>query len=162
MFATVVSSLVSGARLSCRSGLLPRGPRGLQRKGSMDHGACPNDSWLHVGEPVQMSLCLANEERRTRVLVTGEIDIVTAAELHAFIKRAAGPGVTELMIDLTDVTFLDSSGIRVLIQAASEAAEAKIGFSLLCPSSNTAVGRVLDILQIGRTITVLKTDSRPR
>ncbi len=124
----------------------------------MHHQACLTKSCEHVGDPVQMSMSAANEAQGTRVLVGGEVDIATAAELHGFISRAARPGSAALLIDLTAVTFIDSTGMRFLLLAAHEAETAKVGFSLLCPVSNTAVGRVLDILQIGLRIPIVATE----
>lgn len=81
--------------------------------------------------------------------------MASAPALRAFMGKAADVGCTDLLIDLTDVTFLDSSGVRVLVVAAREAEAANIGFTLLCPASNRVVGRILEILQIGLAVTIV-------
>jgi stage II sporulation protein AA (anti-sigma F factor antagonist) len=48
------------------------------------------------------------------VSVTGEIDLANADAMQAVIARAATQTV---VLDLTDVTFLDSSGIRAIDRA---------------------------------------------
>ena len=55
--------------------------------------------------------------------VNGEIDILTAPQLSRAICEALEKSATALVIDLTEVTFLASVGMSVLV-AAQEAADA--------------------------------------
>ncbi|HRW38484.1 MAG TPA: STAS domain-containing protein [Aquihabitans sp.] len=59
----------------------------------------------------------------TPVLVTvaGEVDAEAAPEL---VEAIAGSGGSDLAFDLAGVTFIDSSGLRVIAGAAGEAEEA--------------------------------------
>jgi anti-anti-sigma factor len=45
--------------------------------------------------------------------VAGEVDMATAPQLRAALTKAAGQHA-ELAVDLTNVSYLDSAGIRVL------------------------------------------------
>lgn len=52
------------------------------------------------------------------IAFAGELDMATAGGMHAALDpwiRAGGP----VTVDLSEVTFMDSSGIHVLLQAAS-------------------------------------------
>lgn len=49
------------------------------------------------------------------VAVGGEIDVYTAPTLRERLEAVLGSGVTKLCIDLTDVQFLDSTGLGVLV-----------------------------------------------
>jgi anti-sigma B factor antagonist len=51
------------------------------------------------------------------VAVRGELDLYTAPLLWETIDAAIAATPHELVIDLTDVTFLDSSGLSVLVRA---------------------------------------------
>jgi anti-sigma B factor antagonist len=54
----------------------------------------------------------------TVVSLAGELDIATAPEAAAALRRAAqGTDTTEIIIDLADLRFLDATGIRVLLDA---------------------------------------------
>ncbi|MFI7609176.1 STAS domain-containing protein [Micromonospora sp. NPDC049366] len=78
----------------------------------------------------------------------GEIDLATADALDAALADALGrPGVTEVVVDLTDVTFLDSSGIRALVGAANNARRA--GTTLRVVDPQPVVARVLWITGVG-------------
>lgn len=52
------------------------------------------------------------------VRVTGEIDIATADTVRAAVATAMEHGLTRLVIDMAGVSFMDSSGIAVLLEAA--------------------------------------------
>ena len=61
----------------------------------------------------QFSIVTRDEAPWTVVVVTGEVDMATAPELEEAIARADGP----MAIDLSAVAFMDSSGLRTLINA---------------------------------------------
>lgn len=82
-------------------------------------------------------------DERITLEVAGELDLVTGPVLEAAIlpHRAAGRHV---VLDLTEVPYIDSMGIAVLIRSASDAAGGGWSFSVL-PRMAPAVARVLDI-----------------
>ena len=51
------------------------------------------------------------------VRVHGEVDVYTAPQLWETLDAAIAGTPHELVIDLSDVTFLDSSGLAVLVRA---------------------------------------------
>ena len=60
----------------------------------------------------------------------GEIDYATADVVQSTVAHFLDAGFSHIVIDLRKVTFLDSSGLRVLIEARQAAAERKISFSV--------------------------------
>lgn len=55
---------------------------------------------------------------RTHVVEAGgELDLYSAPELKARIWNAIDAGKTRLIMDLTEVTFIDSTGLSVLVAA---------------------------------------------
>lgn len=82
----------------------------------------------------------ASRRDGTTVLsVRGELDIATAPQVSAAIDGAAGP----LVIDLTETTFLDSTGLRTLTGLSRQQGGGDV--ALVCPSSNRAVLLVLEL-----------------
>jgi len=58
------------------------------------------------------------EGGRARVTVSGEVDLFTAPELKAALRDLiTGHDVTDVTIDLSQATFLDSTGIAALFGA---------------------------------------------
>jgi anti-anti-sigma factor len=62
---------------------------------------------------------IAREQYGTtvRVLVAGELDIATTPQLHAQLAHEQGNGATAIVLDLSDVTFMDSTGLHALLSA---------------------------------------------
>ena len=87
-----------------------------------------DDARLDVNTDVDGALVLA-----------GEIDSYTAPDLAE--RLEADP--TLVVLDLTDVTFIDSSGLRVLVEGHRRRVEA--GSSLTLRSPSAAVQRLLEI-----------------
>ena len=73
--------------------------------------------------------------------VEGEIDAHTAPRLAAALAEV--PDADVVVAHFDGVTFMDSSGLRVLVEATSHAAEA--GRQLIICSPTAAVRRVVEI-----------------
>lgn len=50
------------------------------------------------------------------VSIAGELDLSTAQTLSQHVDQHLSTGVTDLTLDLGDISFMDSSGLRVLIE----------------------------------------------
>jgi anti-sigma B factor antagonist len=62
-------------------------------------------------EVVEQSL----SSHQALLVVNGRLNAVTAPELKARIKRLVNDGFVQLVIDLVNVSFIDSSGIAALV-----------------------------------------------
>jgi len=88
------------------------------------------------GNPVSSSLFDASIELRGATAIvhaSGEVDIASAPALAARIDQALADDPRELIVDLSQVTLLDSSGLGVLIQVLKglESGEAKTALRLV-------------------------------
>lgn len=89
----------------------------------------------------------ALDEGGLLVSAVGEVDVSCASELRDAIDAAlATDGVASVTVDLSQVPYIDSTGIGVLVGSAHRAAEASCGFAVEGPQRN--VRRVLDMLGI--------------
>ncbi|HET8680607.1 MAG TPA: STAS domain-containing protein [Micromonosporaceae bacterium] len=78
------------------------------------------------------------------VWVHGEVDLNTEAQLTQALRGAvAGQQADELVVDLAGVPFLDSSGVRALLQARAAAAER--GMSMRVRNPQDLVAQVLRV-----------------
>jgi len=69
-----------------------------------------------TSSPIEMSSSgTATRVTRTggqaTITVIGEIDIGSAPELHACLEQCLAEGSTEIILDMSDMTFIDSSGL---------------------------------------------------
>ena len=83
------------------------------------------------------------------VMLRGEIDAHTAPALA---DALAALTTERVVIDLSGVDFVDSSGLRVLIQAHQQADEA--GRSLVLARPSTSVRRLLEISGLNDYLTI--------
>jgi anti-sigma B factor antagonist len=98
---------------------------------------------------VDLSIDILTDEISTVVALTGDLDIQTAPALRE--RLAALPDEARIVIvDLSAVEFLDSSGVGVLVGAAEECREAGRSLRLACPPP-----RVQKVFRISRLAEVI-------
>lgn len=87
------------------------------------------------------------------LVVSGDVDLAAHTAFEAEVAKA-WDGSSRLVIDLSHVDFLDSMGLRVLVQARQTAAENGSEFALAGPS--TPVLRVLDLAGVTSIFSVVE------
>jgi anti-sigma B factor antagonist len=90
------------------------------------------------------------EGARHTLKVGGELDIASARELEAELRRACSSGAKEVVLDLSGVDFLDSTGFRALI-ACKEFCQAR-GCRLTLTRATEPVQRVVDLSGLRRKL----------
>jgi anti-sigma B factor antagonist len=95
------------------------------------------------------------EEQGGTVLVrlAGELDISTATRLEEDLKRLEADGPALLVIDLSGLDFMDSTGLRLLIGADSRARQA--GRRLVLVQGNEMVQRVLRLTRLDERLDIV-------
>ena len=63
-----------------------------------------------------MTIKQTKENEKVTLALSGRLDTVTAPELEAALDTALS-GVTELCFDFTDLEYISSAGLRVLLKA---------------------------------------------
>lgn len=78
------------------------------------------------------------------VVIAGEMDVAVGPKVEAEIDAAiAAPGVRGVVVDLTQVAFMDSAGIATLIRGHRRAGQAHVDYRVV--GANGMVRRVLDL-----------------
>ena len=66
---------------------------------------------------------------RTRFTVRGELDLSAVPSFEAGLRQAlAGPGA--VLLDLSELHFMDSSGVRSVLEMSRAAAQARLGLTI--------------------------------
>ena len=89
----------------------------------------------------------------------GALDVVTAGALGTAIDTAAHARPAAITIDLTDVTFVDSTGLRVLVRAYRRSR--RDGFTLTVVPGNPTVDKILRLTGLNRLFEPLSDDVGP-
>jgi anti-anti-sigma factor len=91
-------------------------------------------------------------ERRGEVVVarvTGELDVSRAPHMGEEIAEAVPTSAAGLVVDFTDLEFIDSSGIAMLFGLARRLASRRQELRVVAPPGEP-VARVLDIVEFER------------
>lgn len=90
------------------------------------------------------------------VALAGEMDMSNAAQFTSEVDRRLGPVPYQLVVELSRLTFIDSSGINQLVKVA-KAVEASGGSFLLAGPTAAAVTRVFEIVKLSEFIAMAET-----
>lgn len=92
--------------------------------------------------------------------MNGELDLSTATQLQDPLDEAVASPAAAVLIDLTDCTFIDSTGIAMVVRAwqrvDSAAGNSGEGGLVLC-CQNEQVRRVLEVTGLEHSLRVFET-----
>jgi anti-anti-sigma factor len=91
-----------------------------------------------------------------RVVVRGEIDLSNADELEQEIRDAVR-GAKTVVLDLRPVAYIDSRGVRLLLQLSRALEAAQCSLTIVAPPESIAGG----VLRLARVPGLDPEDARP-
>ena|SRR5947209_6713625 len=91
---------------------------------------------------MDLELSSSDDGGRAILALTGAVDIESREPLQAQCQRLLGGGPVALVLDMSGVTFMDSTGIGALVEVSHAARDSGITFTIRRPST-----RVVRILQ---------------
>ena len=122
----------------------------------------PLASFERAAEPQLGSLLsccrLPDPDGAVRLMLVGELDLLTAERAHAAISRAQ-EDTSALTCDLGDVWFVDFAGLRVLLDAAGNAR--RTGGRLTLSNCPPIVARMLRVLRLGDVLEIQVSPAWP-
>ena len=65
----------------------------------------------------------SEREDRTHVALRGELDLSTVEKVERELTRVEKAGASFVLLDLSELTFLDSTGLRLIVNADQRARE---------------------------------------
>ena len=96
---------------------------------------------------------------RPALTVRGELDIATAPRLAQAVESQLSQQPQSLVVDLTDTTFMDSSGARQLAHIARRVAVDGVSLEVVCPRANRPVRLVVDLLELRALVPIVESPS---
>jgi len=104
--------------------------------------------------PPDFGVSIVHVDGRSTVRVTGDIDLAIATELRQRLTLVITAGTGDVDLDLSDVTFLDCSGLGVLLAARQELRDRKHRLMVQNPSKPVLrlfeLSGVLDLMMDAR------------
>jgi anti-sigma B factor antagonist len=89
------------------------------------------------------------------VEASGELDLLTSSEFRDCLAGAIGEGAERVVVDLTGVTFIDSSALGALVGGTRRSAERGTELMIVCPAGSVA--RIIEITGLNRAFTIYAT-----
>ncbi|MGI8760226.1 MAG: STAS domain-containing protein [Jatrophihabitantaceae bacterium] len=95
---------------------------------------------------MDFSVSTRTEDDTTIVAVTGDIDLYTSPRLQEQLAALIDSGASELVVDLSNVPFLDSTALGALVGARKDAMER--GGSITLAGAQNNVVKVLRVTKL--------------
>jgi anti-anti-sigma factor len=97
------------------------------------------------GEDLTLEVVESREDRRTRVHLRGELDMGTGGAVAQRLAALRERG-DDVVLDLDELTFIDVSGIRLVLAAAGDAR--RDGWTFTVTYGSRPVRRLIQILEL--------------
>ena len=107
-----------------------------------------------VSEPFRVATERSQETQR--IIAAGELDIATVPQLEQAFDAAMDSGAEHVVVDLGSVTFIDSTGLRLLIRMNERCPNGRLAIR-----STPVVDRLLEITGLLDQLPLLPDDPAP-
>jgi len=107
-----------------------------------------------------MLLRLDIEDRGDHAVISaaGEIDAATAGSLADAVTTALAEGHKRVLVDFSDVTFIDSTGLGVLVKSHRAAVAAGATFAVVHPTPQTL--KLIRVLGLDQLLKIYESHER--
>lgn len=95
------------------------------------------------------------EDSRTILELSGDLDVTSAPALQAALQELIDQGIRSLIVDLTDVPFMDSSGLGVLV--AAHRRMTAVGGQLALVNPTPTLRKVFELTRTNRLFHLYET-----
>lgn len=102
--------------------------------------------------PTRLEAVVTTRGEWTTLVLDGEVDMASAPQLERALAAQLAAGATRLMVDLREVTFMDSTGLTVLFRAHEDAVAAGAEYVVVC--SPGPVRRVIEVSGVGGVVPI--------
>ena len=103
-------------------------------------------------DPTGFSISISDRDGRAVVVIRGELDLATAPELEAALSERLDAG-QDVVVDLRELAFMDSTGLRVLVAAHARARRRRTpSFLIVRPLPGPRSSRILAIAGVERVL----------
>jgi anti-sigma B factor antagonist len=93
------------------------------------------------------------EDKTAVAVVTGEVDMSNAASVRQQIAGSVTPDDDALLVDLSELSFIDSAGLHALIELGTVLEERRQRL-LLCVPHGSSIERAIEIVGLPRAISI--------
>jgi anti-sigma B factor antagonist len=96
---------------------------------------------------------IEREDEIVVAVLTGEVDLSNAASVRQQIAESVTPGDDALLVDLSELSFIDSAGLHMVIELGT-ALDERRQHLLLCVSRGSPIERAIEIIGLSRSVSI--------
>jgi anti-anti-sigma factor len=96
----------------------------------------------------------------TIIRLKGELDLSTAPQLRHELAERSKPGMAKLVLDVTELSFMDSVGLSILVAGHKKAMD--LGGSLVIQNPTARVQRLIEISGLTEYLNIEAIDVAPQ
>ena len=105
-------------------------------------------------DPTGFSISTSDRDGRAVVVIRGELDLATAPDLEAAIQGPLDDG-QDVVVDLRELDFMDSTGLRVLVAAHGRVEGTEQRFLIVRPLPGASIERILAVAGVERVLDLI-------
>jgi anti-sigma B factor antagonist len=105
-------------------------------------------------DPTGFSISTSDRDGRAVVVIRGELDLATAPDLEAALQERLDAG-QDVVVDLRELDFMDSTGLRVLVAAHARVEGTEQSFLIVRPRPGAAIERILAVAGVERVLDLI-------
>ena len=105
-------------------------------------------------DPTGFSISISDRHGRAVVVIRGELDLATAPDLEAALQERLDAG-QDVVVDLRELDFMDSTGLRVLVAAHTRVEGTEQRFLIVRPRPGAPIERILAIAGVERVLDLI-------
>ena len=105
---------------------------------------------------MELVIDTTRDDNGSVISVGGDIDLYSSPRLRDAIFAEIDVGGGRLALDLSEVRYMDSSGVAILVEGLQRAKKAGVGFKLVAPSP-----KVMQVLEMTRLDSVFEVGTTP-
>lgn len=93
----------------------------------------------------EFSVEIKQRPGQARIVCAGELDLATADRLTTAVQSALGMKSDAILLDFDEATFVDSSGLRALLEVIQECRDLRVTIQV---RPGVALRRLLELVQV--------------
>ncbi len=95
----------------------------------------------------ELMIDVSRQDGRRLLTLTGELDLASASNLVEAVSQACDEGTSELILDIGGLEFVDSTGLRAILNARTLCAEHECSLSI-APSADRIGPQVRRLFEV--------------
>lgn len=115
---------------------------------------------MNQSHPEEFQIRVEQDGPAARLHLTGEMDVACRGLFADAVQQCLAYGTTDLLLDLSDLTFIDSSGLRLLIELWERSRNNGLEISIL--QGNGQVRRTMQIAGLDNFLPIADRESSLR